>query len=91
MLKHHAHTHALQWRKYGEKHVKGSANPRSYYKCSNQGCPARKTVERAEGAIIATEYKVCAFGQVRVALFAQPLVPRLSQLLTQKYSRSTLH
>mmetsp|Transcript_37980 Transcript_37980/g.84597 ORF Transcript_37980/g.84597 Transcript_37980/m.84597 type:complete len:327 (-) Transcript_37980:187-1167(-) len=47
-----------QWRKYGEKIVKGSPNPRSYYKCSHAGCTAKKIVERnSQGDILSTEYK----------------------------------
>lgn len=34
------------WRKYGEKTVKGSTFPRSYYKCSYPGCPVKKIVEK---------------------------------------------
>ncbi|GJY57522.1 DNA-binding WRKY transcription factor [Tanacetum coccineum] len=46
------------WRKYGQKQVKGSENPRSYYKCSFQNCPMRKKVETSlDGDITEIVYK----------------------------------
>ncbi|KAI3867940.1 hypothetical protein MKW92_049901 [Papaver armeniacum] len=46
------------WRKYGQKQVKGSENPRSYYKCTYQNCPMKKKVERSlDGKITDVVYK----------------------------------
>ncbi|KAF7816179.1 WRKY transcription factor WRKY24-like [Senna tora] len=40
------HKSGYNWRKYGQKQVKGNENPRSYYKCTYQSCPTKKKVER---------------------------------------------
>ncbi|XP_062180887.1 WRKY transcription factor WRKY24-like [Phragmites australis] len=46
------------WRKYGQKQMKGSENPRSYYKCSFLGCPTKKKVERSpDGQVTEIVYK----------------------------------
>ncbi|KAJ9548865.1 hypothetical protein OSB04_021408 [Centaurea solstitialis] len=46
------------WRKYGQKQVKGSENPRSYYKCTYPNCPTKKKVERnLDGHITEIVYK----------------------------------
>ncbi|PIN00550.1 hypothetical protein CDL12_26946 [Handroanthus impetiginosus] len=46
------------WRKYGQKHVKASECPRSYYKCTHLNCPVKKKVERSfDGHISEIVYK----------------------------------
>lgn len=46
------------WRKYGQKHVKGSEYPRSYYKCTHPKCTMKKKVERSpDGQITEIVYK----------------------------------
>lgn len=59
-----ANDDGYNWRKYGEKQVKGSPYPRSYYKCSHPGCPAKKMIEREPktGRISQAELKVGVAG-----------------------------
>eukprot|EP00262_Sarcandra_glabra_P012857 TRINITY_DN3402_c0_g1_i1.p1 TRINITY_DN3402_c0_g1~~TRINITY_DN3402_c0_g1_i1.p1 ORF type:complete len:740 (-),score=120.53 TRINITY_DN3402_c0_g1_i1:90-2309(-) len=46
------------WRKYGQKQVKGSEFPRSYYKCTHPNCQVKKKVEQShEGHITEIIYK----------------------------------
>ncbi|KAK9075175.1 hypothetical protein SSX86_003495 [Deinandra increscens subsp. villosa] len=46
------------WRKYGQKQVKGSEYPRSYYKCTHPSCQVKKKVERShDGHITEIIYK----------------------------------
>jgi len=44
------------WRKYGQKKVKGSPYPRSYYKCTEKGCNVKKQVE-LQGNILVNTYE----------------------------------
>ena len=55
-----ANDDGYHWRKYGEKQVKGSPYPRAYYKCSQEGCMAKKIVEKnpITGLISSTSSKV---------------------------------
>jgi len=46
------------WRKYGQKQVKHSEYPRSYFKCTHPNCQVKKQVERShEGHITEIIYK----------------------------------
>ncbi|KAF7825473.1 putative WRKY transcription factor 33 isoform X2 [Senna tora] len=46
------------WRKYGQKQVKASENPRSYYKCTHPTCSMKKKVERSlDGQVTEIVYK----------------------------------
>ncbi|MCH82883.1 putative WRKY transcription factor 2-like, partial [Trifolium medium] len=46
------------WRKYGQKQVKGSEYPRSYYKCTQTNCQVKKKVERShDGQITEIIYR----------------------------------
>ncbi|KAJ6811878.1 WRKY transcription factor SUSIBA2-like [Iris pallida] len=46
------------WRKYGQKLVKGSEFPRSYYKCTHPNCQMKKQLERShDGQITEIIYK----------------------------------
>jgi WRKY transcription factor 1 len=45
------------WRKYGQKFVRGNEFIRSYYKCTSPNCPSKKQVERKhDGHITDTKY-----------------------------------
>ncbi|KAG8082335.1 hypothetical protein GUJ93_ZPchr0014g46921 [Zizania palustris] len=46
------------WRKYGQKQVKHSEYPRSYYKCTHPNCVVKKKVERShQGHVTEIIYK----------------------------------
>ncbi|ONK58144.1 uncharacterized protein A4U43_C09F8670 [Asparagus officinalis] len=46
------------WRKYGQKHVKGSKYPRSYYRCTYSDCQVKKKIDHAlDGQIIRIVYE----------------------------------
>ncbi|OMO82162.1 DNA-binding WRKY [Corchorus olitorius] len=60
-----------RWRKYGQKAVKNSPFPRSYYRCTSTSCNVKKRVERSfnDPTIVVTTYE----GQ---HTHPSPLMPR---------------
>lgn len=48
-----------RWRKYGQKAVKNSAFPRSYYRCTHHTCNVKKQVQRLakDTAVVVTTYE----------------------------------
>lgn len=48
-----------RWRKYGQKAVKNSPYPRSYYRCTNSKCTVKKRVERSceDNTVVITTYE----------------------------------
>ena len=73
-----ANDDGYHWRKYGEKQVKGSPYPRAYYKCSQEGCMAKKIVEKnpVSGLISSTSSKVWLGAAARVAVGGPPPLPK---------------
>ncbi|CAN6853813.1 hypothetical protein Bca4012_041042 [Brassica carinata] len=70
-----------RWRKYGQKAVKNSPYPRSYYRCTTVGCGVKKRVERSsdDPYIVMTTYEgqhTHPFPMTRghIAMFTSPIL-----------------
>ncbi|XP_073036031.1 probable WRKY transcription factor 57 [Primulina eburnea] len=80
-----------RWRKYGQKAVKNSPFPRSYYRCTNSKCTVKKRVERSckDPTVVITTYegKHChhSVGFSRGGIIPQEATLPLATSVTQFY------
>ncbi|MCO5597967.1 hypothetical protein L7F22_052055 [Adiantum nelumboides] len=60
----------FKWRKYGQKSVKNNIYPRSYYKCSYEGCYVHKHVERValDPCLILTTYRGVVYAMINIGV-----------------------
>nr|QBZ39631.1 WRKY DNA-binding protein 71 [Santalum album]QGQ64036.1 WRKY transcription factor 13 [Santalum album] len=81
-----------RWRKYGQKAVKNSPYPRSYYRCTTQKCTVKKRVERSyeDPSTVITTYEgqhnhhcpstLRGSAAAAAGMFSQPLFPSASSV-----------
>ena len=79
-----------RWRKYGQKNIKNSPYPRSYYRCTEPRCPARKKTERSsDGARTVVKYEG-EHDHAKPTLDGETAVRRESETMTVRSSGSSL-
>lgn len=72
----------FRWRKYGQKLVKGSDHPRSYFKCSTKTCTAKKYHEKLDETTVEDDPPVARFRTIYLGTHVHPVVEKLKSVVS---------
>lgn len=78
------------WRKYGQKHVKGNEFIRSYYKCTHPNCQAKKQLEQSNSGQVTDSICIGQHNHPRPQLNTTQPVDHVLPIGEEKLDKPTL-